>query len=93
MVKELREWLKEDSENVITNSTGHAQDLTSWYTDFGIKIIWVACADNEHELGTVAVKLPEDRAQLIRFLLEGLDHTEECRYSETHNMLHVSFDG
>ena len=93
MVKELREWLKEDPKNVIVNRGGHVQDLTSWYTDFKIKSILVAYADGEHELGTVAVMLPKDRTQLIKFLLEGLDHTEECRYSEANNMLHVSFDG
>jgi len=53
----------------------------------------VAYVENEHELGSVAVELPKNRAQLVRFLLEGLDHSEECRYSENLDLLHVSFDG
>ena len=93
MVKELRKWLEENDENVIVNRSGHDQDLSSWYTDFRIKIIWVACNPSERELNSVAVELPKKRAQLVRFLLEGLDHTEECRYNESRNLLHVSFDG
>jgi len=93
MTKELREWLKENDENAIVNRSGYAQDLSSWYTDFGVKWIMVAYVENEHELGSVAVELPKNRAQLVRFLLEGLDHSEECRYSENLDLLHVSFDG
>jgi len=91
MVKELRKWLEEDEKNVIVNRSGHDQDLISWYTDFGVKNIWVAYAADEHELGSVAVRLPKNRAQLVRFLLEGLDHSEECTYNKNLDLLHVNF--
>lgn len=92
MVEELRKWLKENTENAIVNRSGYDQDLTSWYTDFGIKLIWVAYGEDEHKVNSVAVELPEDRVQLVKFLLEGLDHTEECSYSGSRNLLHVYFD-
>lgn len=64
MVEELRKWLKENPENAIVNRSGRdqdltGQDLTSWYTDFGIKLIWVAYGEDEHELNSVTVELPE----------------------------------
>lgn len=92
MAKELCRWLKEDTENVIVNDSGHEQDLTSWYTDFGVENIWVAGAPGEHQPSSVVVELPKDRAKLIRFLLEGLDHTEQHSYDENRDLLHVHFD-
>ena len=93
MVKELRAWLKEDPENAIIDRSGNSLDLNDWYTEFGIKNIQVAYAEDEHELNSVSVELPENRVQLIKFLLTGLDHTEECEYSEfvNHTLLHVTF--
>jgi len=92
MVEELRKWLKADPENVIVGDDGYEKDLTYYYEKYEIQNIWVAYAEGETVVDSVAVELPADRHKLVEFLLEGMHSGVETHYVKEKNLLQMHFD-